>query len=170
MPCDNQWVHVAHDEFIDTLNCLEQLMCRQNYDAFIICGDYNTSFQHNNSHTLSLWFNFMERNELNCVLDHVYASQDNTYVNHELNHESCIDHYLVTDNMYYCVTNSFVSISSLNPSHHHLIHLSLNIPHHISIVESKYNYPDSSIDWNKVDMNHVALYQQNLMSYYHVLI
>ena len=64
--------------------------------------------------------------------------------------------------MYHCLTNSFVSTSSLNPSNHHPIHLSLNIPHYIFIAESKDNYPDSSIDWNKVDLNHVALYQQKL--------
>ena len=34
----------------------------------------------------------MERNDLHCGWSHASAVQKNTYVNHELNQQSCIDH------------------------------------------------------------------------------
>ena len=93
LPCDNQRIINEHEEFTDVLNDLELLLQCQAHDALILCGDFNTSFDRNNSHTRSLT-NFMQRNCLKCVWHHVNVVQDSTYVNLDLNQESCIDHYI----------------------------------------------------------------------------
>ena len=66
MFCDKQRVTVEHEEFTDTLNSLDQLMSADNYNAFIICGDFNTSFQRNNLYTLTPGI-CMQYHNLKCV-------------------------------------------------------------------------------------------------------
>ena len=161
MPCDNQRVTVEHEEFTDTLNSLYQLMSTDNYNAFIICGDFNTSFQRNNFHTLTLG-NFMQYHNLRSVWEHTSTVPSNTYVNHELNHESCIDHFLVTNNIFNCVINSFVQLSSLNPSHHYPLHLSLELPYYVCNMECTDTKPSENIDWINVNIDHISFYKKLL--------
>ena len=163
LPCDNQRIINEHEEFTDVLNDLELLLQCQAHDALILCGDFNTSFDRNNSHTRSLT-NFMQRNCLKCVWNHVNVVQDSTYVNLDLNQESCIDHYILTHNLYECVLSSFVYDSSLNPSHHRPVHLCIKIPvyHCDSSVGSGNVEP--SVDWAKVNDFHIKAYQSYLDS------
>ena len=60
LPCDTQKIHTDHEEFIDVLDYIEQLLYK---DSYIICGDFNTSFERNNAHTEYL-NGFMSRNNL----------------------------------------------------------------------------------------------------------
>ena len=53
MLCGKQRVTVEHEEFTDTLNSLDQFMSADNYNAFIMCVDFNTSFQCYNLYTLT---------------------------------------------------------------------------------------------------------------------
>ena len=43
---------------------------------------------------------FLDRNELCITWNHPLANKSNTYVNHNLNHESCIDHIVVSSNVF----------------------------------------------------------------------
>ena len=90
----------------------------------------------------------MQYHNLKCVWVRPSAVPSNTYVNHELNHESCIDHFLVTNNIFNCVINSLVQVSSLNPSHHYPLYLSYYVCN-MECIESK---PLDNIDWNNVNI------------------
>ena len=107
-----------HEEFIDVLDHIEQLLYKELYDSYIICGDFNTSFERNNAHTEYL-NGFMSRNNLMCVWNHPSSTVNDTYVNLDLNHRSCIDHFLVSMNIFHAVLRSYVVEPVDNHSHHH---------------------------------------------------
>ena len=62
-----------------------------NCDAFICCGDLNTSFERDNAQSRHL-SDFISRNDLLLSWDHVLSEKDFSYVNLSLSHKSCIDH------------------------------------------------------------------------------
>ena len=64
---------------------------------------------------------FVSRNNLKIVWDSPKATVDWTYTNHALNHRSVIDHFIVSDKMYECVTNSCVLYDATNPSNHNVV-------------------------------------------------
>ena len=75
--------------FFNTVSC----------NAFMICGDFNTSFSRDNAQTTHLSY-FMHRNNLTCTWGHINSRPDFTYNNFALNHKSCIDHFIVSRNVY----------------------------------------------------------------------
>jgi exonuclease III len=131
MPCDTKRLHIEDEEFSNCLNCIEQLMYKDKYDSFILCGDFNTCFSRNNCHT-ALLNNFMERNSLQNGWNHQNAKKQNTYVNTDLGHESCIDHFLLSINVYDTVCKCAVHESVLNPSSHHPIELCAKLRYSIT--------------------------------------
>ena len=67
-------------------------------NAFIICGDFNTSFSRANAQTTYL-SDCIHRYKLTCPWGHNNSKPDFTS-NIALNHKSCIDHPIVTKNVY----------------------------------------------------------------------
>ena len=74
-------------------------MTQYAHGDIIICGDWHTSFERDNFQTKTT-NEFLDRNELCVTWNHPLANKSNTYVNHNLNHESCIDHIVVSSNMF----------------------------------------------------------------------
>ena len=163
LPCDNQRIINENEQFTDVLNDLELLLQCRAHDALILCGDFNTSFDRNNSHTRSLT-NFMQCNCLKYVWNHINVVQESTYVNLDLNQESCIDHYILTHNLYESVLSSFVHNSSLNPSHHRPVHLCIKIPVYHCDSSADSGNVEPSVDWAKVNDFHIKAYQSYLVS------
>ena len=61
---------------------------------------------------------YLDRNELCVTWNHPLANKLNTYVNHNLNHESCIDHIVVSSNVFNNIFSNDVPETPVNPSAH----------------------------------------------------
>ena len=67
----------------------------------------------------------MDRNKLAVTWDHTIANKEDTYCNFALNHFSCIDHFIVSDNVFNSLCSHDVFRDVINPSSHCL--MSFNI-------------------------------------------
>ena len=98
MPCDTYSSHIVDQDYAE-INHIQQTECN-----YCICAGYfNTCFNRLNAHTSSL-NDFIERNNLAVTWDHPTSIKDNTYWKLSLNHFSCIDHFVVTRDIFDCIS------------------------------------------------------------------
>ena len=45
LSCDNFSNTVVSDSFLDCINCIEGILALANCDSYVLCGDFNSSFQ-----------------------------------------------------------------------------------------------------------------------------
>ena len=62
LPCDN-YTSSASAEFTEYIDYIESLFNSMDFDAFICCGDFNTSFERSNGQT-ECFISFITRNNL----------------------------------------------------------------------------------------------------------
>ena len=79
----------------------------------------------NNAETTCL-SNFTDWNHFVLSWDHPLSRKDNTYSNLSLNHFSCIDHFIVTNNIFDCITANMVISEVTNPSNHDAMLVAFN--------------------------------------------
>ena len=77
---------------------VESIFNSFNCDAFICCGDLNTSFERDNAQSRHV-SDFISRNDSLLSWDHVLSEKDFTYVNYSLSHKSCVDHFILSNNV-----------------------------------------------------------------------
>ena len=58
--------------------------------------------------------------------DHVLSEKDFTYVNQRLSHKSCIDHFILSNNVYDHIVDNSVIFDSLNLSNHNIVELRIS--------------------------------------------
>ncbi len=130
-------------------------------NSFILCGDCNTSFDRNNAHT-SYLDDFISRNQFRLTWNNPLAIQDFTYVNNALNHRSCIDHFIVSSNIYSSLTSSKVHYDVSNLSSHNVVSLICACGvSNITIRDNK-NKLDERCAWFKADHEHINQYKCGL--------
>ena len=108
--------------FLDCIICIEGMLALANCDSYILCGDFNSSFQRANAQSNCLQ-QFLDRNNLMSSWEHVLAEQNFTYVNHSLGHRSCIDHFFTSRNIYDFILESNILFHALNPSNDNVTNL-----------------------------------------------
>ena len=96
-----------------------------NCAAFICWGDYNTSFEIDNAQSRHL-SDYISRNDLSLSWDHVLSEKDFTYVNHSLSHKLCIDHFILSNNVYDYIVDNSVIFDSRNLSNHNIVELRIS--------------------------------------------
>ena len=126
MPCDNYSKSLASPEYNDVINAIESTMHEHNCYAYVLCGDFNTSFSRDNAHCKCLR-ELMNRNHLCLAWDNPSSTCGNTYTNLSLNHFSCIDHFLLSTNLYELLCNSQIHYDATNPSNHNVISMKCKI-------------------------------------------
>ena len=116
MPCDNYSTRTVCQDFCDVIAEIEELL--NDYDgAVLLCGDWNTDPTRSTAQT-SYFHEFVERNHLHICWDHQNASVQPTYANDALHHYSCIDHFVMSSNLYNTMVACDVNSCPLNPSDH----------------------------------------------------
>ena len=113
------------DGYINCIEYVESMFNSSNCDACICCGDLNTSFERDNAQSRHL-SEFNSRNYLLLSWDHVLSEKDFTYVNHSLSHKSCIDHFILSNNVYDHIVDNSVIFDSLDLSNHNIIELRIS--------------------------------------------
>ena len=95
---------------------------------------------------------FMERNDLRLSWHHPMANKSNAYVNHNLHHESCIDHFVVSSNVYGNIRQHDVNDTPLNPSTHCPVMLVFNTSYRYTYDEPEHVSDERPIKiaWHKV--------------------
>ena len=116
MPCDNH-SNVVNQQYVEVIDCIENIVTSLDYNACIVCGDYNTSFSRANAQTSCL-SEFITRNNLHNSRTHPNYVADFTYTNFSLNHMSCIDYSIVTESVFDIIVSNYVIVNPTNPPHH----------------------------------------------------
>ena len=163
MPCDNYSTNVVTQEYMDTLDSIESALSRYNCHGYIICGDFNTSFQRNNAQTVYLQ-NFMQRNSLDVFWQNSNVHVGNTYTNYALNHFSCIDHFIMSNNLFTNIEKGGVRYDPTNPSNHNVVNIIID--HNVSHVRrsDSHTVSQSRCTWHKASDVHISNYVYTLNS------
>jgi len=119
LPCDNYSQTVTNIEYEHIMNVIECTINATTCDAVIVCGDFNTSFERDNCQTRCL-SEFMKRHNFRSGWDIPSAVWDYTYDNLALNHRSCIDHFIVSMNVFDIANVNQVIRDVTNPSTHNV--------------------------------------------------
>ena len=124
MPVDTQ-SNIIDPSYECVLDEVEGLLHSIEPDDVILCGDLNTDFGRDDAQTKALQ-DFIERNDLRMGWHSPHASQSHTYVNMDLNHFSCIDHFMLNDRLFVAIDEVSVARDPLNMSYHLPVILRLN--------------------------------------------
>ena len=126
-----------NQEYSECIDYIESLYNNSNCNAFICCGDYNTSFERLNAQTKCL-NNFISHCNFVVSWDHQVSEKEFTYANMSLNQFSCIDHIIMTNNIYDCTSDNFFLNDRCYPSIHNILFLSITVTdfNNITIVNS----------------------------------
>ncbi len=163
LPCDNYSNNNVSNQYVNCIECIESMFNMSECNSFICCGDYNTSFQRNNAQSRYL-SDFVNRNNLITSWEHVLSQEGFTYVNHALGHQSTIDHFIVSRNIYDFIVDNYVMCDPTNPSNHYIVQLAItclsndvyacSVPVHSDIIKT--------CAWDKATPVHVANYSRML--------
>ena len=152
-------VMYINQEYSECIDYIESLYNNSNCNAFICCGDYNTSFERLNAQTECL-NNVISRCNFVASWDHQVSKKEFTYANMPLNHFSCIDHIIMTNNIYDCISDNFVLHDPCNPSNHNILFWFITVTdfNNITIVNSNKRINHSCV-WSKATDIHIEQYQ-----------
>ena len=160
MPCDSMRINYCNDEFIDVLDVLEQQMHSKNFDSFLLCGDWNTSLERGTAQT-HCFKQFIERNGIHIGWNHEKAIHSDTYINLALNQFSCIDHFLMSSNLFSSIIKHCILENYLNTSNHAPLILELSLSY--NRAESPYLVNENKkVCWEKVTPDNLADYKRCL--------
>ncbi len=161
MPCDSGSKHQENPEYVDTLNAIELICEKSEYDAVIYCGDWNTCLSRDNAQTKCL-MDFCYRNNLKVCWENDNSTIDDTYVNFELNHASCIDYCVMSNNMFECINECNVQHCVLNLSHHSPVVMNLQTGHEALNHLNENVNSKKRILWHKVTDENINQYKSEL--------
>jgi hypothetical protein len=161
MPCDTFSSNV-NTHYEDIIHIIETKIEMSNCGGIIVCGDFNTSFARTNAQTACLT-DFIVRNKLRVAWESDCADKDYTYTNLSLNHNSCIDHFVVSDNIFQVINNNNVIYDVDNVSNHNIVLLDVNISVvHLSDDSQYVNIDKKRCDWTKASNANIVSYKDEL--------
>ena len=77
-----------------------------------------------------------------------------------MNHFSCIDHIIITHNIYDCILDKYVLSAACNPSSHNIVSLSNALTNFSHVFESKCNPARTpNCIWSKASIDDIKQYQ-----------
>ena len=161
-PCDKGFTNTRNADHEDVIDNINVLCYSDDYCGVVIAGDLNTSFERNNVQTKSLKL-LMDNCKVRCGWDHPRSCKDWTYMNDALGHRSCIDHFLLTANLFEKIISNYVIYDIDNMSCHSPILLTIaeGVSHTNASKHTRVQ-PPKKCKWYKAD-------KQKLDSYRHLL-
>jgi len=161
MPCDNYSNVAVNVEYVNATDDIEYLMHENECNAFVITGDFNTCYVQINAQTKPL-LEFEDRNDLLNAWQNSNAVRDYTYVSHSLNYRSCIDHFLVSQNVFDLIMKRTVNYNRIHPSSHSLAELKLHCNTSCIKVQKVMPTTAEKCLWYKAKMDDITMYQDIL--------
>ena len=161
MPCDTQSITSVNPIYAETISDIE-LIISEHVGDVCLGGDWNTDPRRNTAQT-KCFNSFIERCGLKLGWDHSSARRQDTYFSESNDASSCIDHFLLNDNLFESISCCFVNTDPLNPSDHRDITLQVNyVP--IACNTNSYSQKKQGISWNKVrpDSDYIDDYKSTI--------
>ena len=157
MPCDTQSVNSVNPIFVDTISDIELLMSEHSGDV-CLAGDWNTDPARQTAQTVC-FNNFIDRNGLTLGWQHANARAGDTYVSDINNATSCIDHFVLSSNLFESITACNVNTNPLNPSDHRDIWLQANYSPITCHVNADLPFNKNGISWRKTSDENICNYK-----------
>ena len=104
---------------------------------------------------------FTAHNDLELCWNHPVSKRDYTYVNHGLQHRSCIDHFVMSRKVFQHITACYVYESPVNPSDHNDIFLRLQWNFNFTQCSDRH-HATGNIAWHRVAAEHIEQYKDVL--------
>ena len=161
MPCGTYSSHIVDQEYEDCIDYIETIFNNTECNYFICAGDFNTCFSRLNAHSSSL-NDFIERNNLAVTWDHPTSIKDNTYCNLSPNHFSYIDHFVVTRNIFDCISGNGVVCEAINPSNHNVVYLQFDFNISLSVYSCENVSHNCNYSWYKALPQELSNYSRVL--------
>ena len=160
MPCDSQSVHRVNDEYVNVIQEIENICENNNASRIIIGGDWNTSIDRNNAQT-NCFKRFLDTSNFDICWNSMNASKSCTYENINLGHQSCIDHFIMSMNVFDNITNCTIIDSVDNLSCHKPILLQVKCQINRLNRTGKQLYKRKTA-WHKVVKEDIDCFKQHL--------
>ena len=127
MPCDTEYDQDNISIFNDVLIDLNTVAVSNDIDYIICGGDFNTDLSRINSlHTKSL-LSFVREENLALLDESLLCNIDFTFESKSNQARSCIDHFLVSHNLFHCVNEIHCDHNVHNMSDHSVLSVSFDI-------------------------------------------
>ena len=159
MPCDNQTMTV-NPVYLNTIHDVESILNDYVGDV-CIGGDWNTDLSRNSAQT-QCFNSFIERSRLKLCWEHSLADKQDTYYSEMSDATSCVDHFLLSENLFNGINRCYVDDNPLNPSDHREV--VINFDYDINSMPKSQGSdnkrpPGSGTAWHRVGQDHIIEYQ-----------
>ena len=101
---------------------------------------------------------FIDRNDLCVTWNHPLANTSNTYVNHNLNHESCIDHIVVSSNVFNNICSNDVTETPVNPSTQCPVTLTFSTTYSSVYTDTRSTARTPKVAWRRLNADLLKCY------------
>ncbi len=165
LPCDNYRQTQADEQYVETLNDIELAVTNVDADQVIIAGDCNTDLSRDNAHSRE-FIHMAERLQVQFTWLNPVSQPEPTFVSPDLNKQSTIDHFLLSDELYPSVNGNYVITHHTHPSWHRPVCLELSVPAvpYESLNENQ--EMQSCTSWNRVTDEMYEMYKETM--FYHL--
>ena len=159
MPCDVMYDNHNVEIYIAVLDDILTNDICNNVDHVIIGGDFNTDLNRlRSAHTTNL-LDICNRENIKCVLGHPKCNIDYTYESMSNHQRSCIDHFIVSEDIYDCIVTCTVLHDGDNLSDHDVVCMELSLNTIYDMVDVEY---ESKPLWGKATQTNLSEYKHTL--------
>ena len=83
-----------------------------------------------------------------------------TYTYLALNHFTCIDHFIITQNIFDCIIENAVVYDAQNLSSHNIVYFCIGVSNFKHVIDINCNsHPAPNCNWSKAKVEHIEQYQ-----------
>jgi len=158
MPCDNS----GQAEEYNNIWAEVIAICNSHEHNFVIIGgDMNTDLSRINSAQTNSLKHICETEGLKCINQHPSCQIGYTYESKSNGHKSCLDHFIITDNMFDSVNSCTVSHDFDNLSDHSVVSMSLCVDTFVGYERINVDHISKPL-WSKASDNQVSQYKSQL--------
>ena len=156
MPCDDQ-SQTLNPEFSDAIQSCE-LLVQDHVGDVMLGGDWNTDLSRSTAQT-ACFKNFIGRCGLRVCWEHALADRRDTYHSEINNATSCVDQFVMSENLFSNIKNCYVDTNPLNPSDHKEVVIDIDYNPTPVVEGSAIANKSNNIAWYKVENSHIDEYK-----------
>ena len=158
MPCDNQTMNL-NPVYLDAIHDWES-MVSEHIGHVCLGGDWNTDLSRNSAQT-QCFNDFIERCNLNLCWEHSLADKQDTYFSEMSDATSCVDHFLLSDNIFQGINSCYVDDNPLNPSDHREVVINFDYDttgvSETPVANNKGQGTPHGVAWHRVEHDHICI-------------
>ena len=169
MPTDTRNVTHTTDEFESVLTDISFCIEQSNSEYIVLGGDWNCNIANNTAQAKRLR-DFMVSYNLMYTFDHSLALKEDTFYSQCNTGTSCIDYYLVSNNVYHELKSCKVNWKEVNTSPHQPVEMSYivnvisdsNLPNYSEKPAKRGVTRRTGVAWHRAGNDHLKHYRNSL--------